>query len=338
MYYRIISWLSLTIFCFVVFQANFCLAKKKKRIKIKFGSIVPEGTPWADTAKRVEKVSKKKFKVKIYLGGILGGEKALTRRCKKGSLQIYGGSVGAIATMVPMLDMLELPFVYNTLDETDFVLDKVADKELKKALYDGGYKLMEWAENGWRNFASNKRFIKSPQDLKGLKMRAQEHPNYIATWKAFGASPLPIAVPEVLSSLQTGVVDGFDQTLLFTFASSWYQGIKYYSISRHIHQGGLIAISRKFWDSLSPDLQAVLMKNTDKETRIFRRKVRKLSPILLKNIQNAGINVYRLSDQERQSFAKLAMKVHTTYLANASPKIIKIYKKIMAALKKRRGK
>ncbi len=323
---------------------NECLAKKKKkkRIKVKLGSVVPEGTPWSESGKwikkRLEKNSNKKFRVKLYFGGTLGDEKNIIKRCKKGSIQMYGGSIGNLANEVPLFDILELPFMFNTLDEIDFVLDEVAKQELKKAMYEKGFVLMEWTENGWRNFATIKGFIKSPKDLKGLRMRSQENPIYINTWKAFGASPLPIGVTEVLSSLQVGVVDGFDQTLLFTFATSWYQGIKYYSVSRHIHQAGAIFVSRKFYDKLPQDLQDVMMNGTDKETVLVRKKVRALSKVLLENLRKAGVQTYTLTDQERQTFVKPAQKVQSKYIAKASPEVQKLYRKITAALKKRRGK
>ena len=98
-----------------------------------------------------------------------------------------------------------------------------------------------WSENGFRHFGTKDKPIKSPADLRGKKMRSQESFVHLEMWKAFGASAVPIATTEVLTALQTGTVDGFDQATLYAIAASWYKSIKFFTVSNHIYQPAIIA-------------------------------------------------------------------------------------------------
>ena len=329
----------LIILSFLIIPTN-SWAKKKKRIKIKIATTAPNNTPWTDALntikKKLNKASKKRFRGKLYPGAILGGEKFMLRSCSKGKIQIFAGSPGAVAAYAPIVELLELPFLFDTNSEVDYIIDKVVHQVLYNAIYEKGFVLMGWSVNGWQNMANSKRLIKSLSDLKGLKMRSQETALFMDTWKAFGASPIPIAVTEVLSALQVNIIDGFAQTPLYTFATSWYQGIKYYSLTRHIYQPAIVVASRKWYDALPQDLQKVFLESPKKIIIDSRKNVRKLSPVLLENLKKAGVQTYTLTEQERRAIAKPAQKVHTKYIANASPGAQKLYRKIIAALKKRR--
>src|SRR5690606_30548062 len=184
----------------------------------------------------------------------------------------------------------------------DKVLDDVVREDLDALLWERGYKLMFFSENGYRSIGSTFP-VKSPADLKGRKMRSQQSDVHLNTWKAIGASPVPIAVTEVLSGLQTGVVDGFDNTPLFAFAASWYQAISHFTLTKHIYQPGIVVLSRKFWEELPPDLQTIVMGNPADLAKKGRRGVRAIGPMLEQNFVGAGITLSKLSDAERSAFA-----------------------------------
>src|SRR5690606_30465507 len=113
--------------------------------------------------------------------------------------------------------------------------------------------MVTWAENGWRSIGHKSKFLKAPADLKGVKIRSQESKVHLAFWKKLKASPQAIAVPEVLPALQTGVVEAFDNTPLFTLAADWQTAIKFYSVTEHIYQAAAVIYSKRFWDKLSEE-------------------------------------------------------------------------------------
>lgn len=280
---------------------------------MKIATVAPPGTPWAKQLQRLKKEIKKgsegRIKVKTYLGGALGGERQTAEATKRGSIQIFGGTASALASLVPELDVLELPYLFPSEKKADSVLDTVIREDLENLLWERGFKLMFYSENGYRSVGSNFA-ISGPADLAGHKMRSQESDAHLNTWRlVMGASPVPITVTEVLSSLQTGVVDGFDNTPLFAFAASWYQAITHFTLTKHIYQPGIVVASRKFWESLPADLQTVVMGDPADLAKKGRRGVRAIGPMLEANFEQAGVKLTRLSDSDLKEFSKNASKV-----------------------------
>ncbi len=307
----------------------------------KMATVAPDGTPWAEQLKtyrsRVEKDTEGRVKLRSYLGGALGDENVTASEVRRGSIQLWGGSTGALATVVPELAMFELPFLFRNEQEADHVLDKVLFDDVKKLLASRGLVLLFWAENGYRNFGSTFGPIKKPEDLKGKKMRSQESDVHIEMYRAFGALPVPIAVTEVLSSLQTRVVDGFDNTPLFTFAASWYQGIGDYSLVEAIYQPGIVVANKAWFDKLSAQDQASLMKDAEGEAKRGRKGVRELAPLLLENFTAAKIKVHKLTDAEKDAFEKLALPTHDKWVKGRGKAAAPMVAKAKAALATLRG-
>jgi tripartite ATP-independent transporter DctP family solute receptor len=302
---------------------------------MKIATVAPSGTPWAEQITKLKKQIKEatggRIKVKAYLGGGLGDENATAEATKRGTVQCFGGSIGALASAVPELECIELPYLFPDTTSADNVLDNVIRDDVDALLWERGYKLFFFSENGYRSIGSTFE-IGHIKDLKGKKMRSQEARTHLDTWKAFGASPVPIAVTEVLSSLQTGVVDGFDNTPLFAFAASWYQGIKYFTLTEHIYQPGIVVLSRKFWESLPADLQGLLMDDPQKLAKQGRRGVRAMGGQLIENFRTAGVTVNALSKTEKATFEGTATVAYAEFLQRASPAAAKLLKKIQDAV------
>ena len=279
----------------------------------KIATVAPPGTPWAKQLRRLKKEWQKKsegrLKVKTYLGGAKGGEKQTVEETKRGALQIFGGTASALASLVPELDVLELAYLFPTEKKADKILDTVIREDLDSLLWDRGFKLLFFSENGYRSIGS-KFPVSGPGDLAGRKMRSQESDVHLNMWrKVMGASPVPITVTEVHSSLQTNLVDGFDNTPLFAFAASWYQAITHFTLTKHIYQPGIVVASRKFWESLPTDLQTIVMGDPADLAKKGRRGVRAIGPMLVSNFEQAGVNLTRLSDSDLKEFSKNAPKV-----------------------------
>src|SRR5215471_53132 len=276
---------------------------------VSVGAVAPEDTPWHKQLMKyktdLEKASGGAFKVKMFMGGAKGGEDALGRQCAQGSLQMVGVTTGAMESVAPELDAFEVPYMFRNYEEADRALDdpRVVAK-VREILAKKGLVFYFWSENGWRHFASKGRAIRTPADLKGMKMRSQESKVHIEMWKTLAASPVPISTPEVLSALQTGVVDGFDNTALFAFAASWYQGVKHWTVSDHIYQPAAVVYSKVWFDKLPKDQQDKLMADPGGQQKYGRKLIRAMNGPLLENLTASGIEVIKLSDAEKDAFAK----------------------------------
>jgi TRAP-type C4-dicarboxylate transport system substrate-binding protein len=192
------------------------------------------------------------------------------------------------------MDILELPYAFPSLKQADKTLDKVRPL-VEQMLEEKGMMLLMYSENGYRSMATQDKCVKSPADLKAVKMRSQESDVHLETYRALGASPVPIPVSEVLTSLQTGIVKGFD-----------------------IYQPALIVMNKKWFDSLSPEHQAIMREHGKKLEKIGRKKVRKLTPILMQNFKTMGVEVCELTDAERAAFKAATKGVWDKRAAKAS--------------------
>jgi tripartite ATP-independent transporter DctP family solute receptor len=300
-------------------------------ITLKVATVAPDGTPWAEQLaaykKQVEDASKGRLRLKPFLGGALGDENQTIGECRRGAIALWGGSTGSLATSVPEISMLELPYLFRDVAAADRALDTLLLDDLRKLMRERGFELLFWAENGYRSFGSKWGPVKTPADLKGRKMRSQESQVHLETYRALGALPQPIAVTEVLTALQTGVVDGFDNTPLYAFAASWQLGIKHFSLSEHIYQPGVVVASRKQFDALPPELQKALSADLGKLTRDGRAAVRDMAPLLLANFENAKIPVHKLTAADKDVFAKATAKVRdklTAAVAGTRPLLAKL--------------
>lgn len=284
---------------------------------LQFATVAPPGTPWSAHLDKVRTRLKEqtggRYKIKAYLGGALGDEQTTASRCRKGGIAGWAGTTGALAGIIPELAALELPYLFPDLATADTIIDRHVRKDIEAMLERGGFKLLFMSENGHRSIGTNFGFVKSPEDLKGKKIRVQ--PGDLPNWMlaSMGASPQAISVTDVAQSLQTGVVDGFDNTPLFTFAASWYQSISHFTLTEHSYQPGVALMSMDVWKTIPADVQAIIAGDIQAESENGRSGVRMLAPSLIANFDAAGIKVATLTHHERAAFKKASASTHKKF-------------------------
>lgn len=300
-----------------------------KELSIKFGTIAPAGTPWADSLEeikvRVAKDSNNHIKIKTYLGGQLGGELEIMQKIRRGNIEGGGLTCAAMASIVPELDLLEVPFLFESSEEADFILDNYLLEPFNKLFAAKGFMMLTWAENGWRSIGHKTKQIKTPADMKSVKIRSQESKVHLAFWKKLGASPVAIATPEVLPALQTGVVEAFDNTPLFTLAAEWQTAIKFYSVTNHIYQPAAVIYSMKFWNKLDANQKKILTGPGNGLALNIRSNVRKLGDSLIQVLKESGVSVYDLSPSEKKAFKDVSNGLAEEAVKSIGGESAKIY-------------
>jgi len=312
------------------------LARAEGEFVMKLATVAPEGTPWSEALEKfktkVWEATGKRLKIKIFYGGTLGDENETVLSTKRGQIQAVGASTGALASQVPELNMVELPFLFPTEKEADVALDTILQKPMEKYFASKGLVLGFWSENGYRSFGTKDKFVKSPDDLKGKKMRSQESPVHVAMYKEFGASPVPIPTTEVFQSVKTGVTDGFDQTPLYTAAASWHKTIKYFTVTNHIYQPAAIVFNKAWYDKLPADIQQVLVDARADFQNSSRKAVRKLNKAIIKNLSGDGVQVYTLTPAERAVFEARSKKVRVAWKKQQNKEVAALLDQVEAAV------
>ena len=307
---------------------------------LEMGTVVPSGSPWALQLKRLKKYVEEKtegrVKVKLRLGG--SNERSLARRTQMGSKQGFAGSVGGLSSIVREVNVLEAPYVFDTVEEADKALDDPEVlKQVRAILEKQKLVFALWGENGFRSYFS-RRPIRTPEDMKGIRYRSQEAVAHVEAYKAIGASPVTIDVANTMTSLQTGVVDGFDNTPLFAMATTWYQGLddgeRNLFLSKQSYQPGIVVYSKKWFDTLPKDIQDILVNIPYDLTTWGREQVRKMEPVLVKNLVRYGYEVYEPTAAELQKFKDKEKGVPEKVAKQVGPAGQKLLKAVRAALAK----
>lgn len=283
-------------------------------IEVKFATVAPPKTPWAATmetfAKNVERRSTGRLKVQLFLGGAMGDENTTARMAARGQLQAVAASTGAIASLVPELDAIEAPFLFQDAAEADHILDNVVMRELENRFRRQGLVLGYWSENGFRHFGTKWGGVLSPNDVKNRKVRSQENFTHIQMWKAFGAAAQAIPTTEVTTALKTGAVEGFDQALLYAIAVGWHTQIRHFTLSAHIYQPAVIVFSREWFDTLPIDLQQILIEEGRAVSAKGRADIRAMNPKMLGVLKQAKVQVHKLSPEQRAAFVAASAPVY----------------------------
>jgi len=307
---------------------------------LEMGTVVPAGSPWAMQLKRLKKYVEEKtegrMKVKLRLGG--SNERSLARRTQMGSKQGFAGSVGGLSSIVREVNVLEAPYVFDTVEQADKALDDPEVlKQVRAILEKQQLVFALWGENGFRSYFS-RRPIRTPDDMKGVRYRSQEAVAHVEAYKAIGASPVTIDVANTMTSLQTGVVDGFDNTPLFAMATTWYQGLdddeRNLILSKHSYQPGIVVYSKKWFDTLPKDIQEILITVPYDLTTWGRDQVRKMEPVLIKNLVRYGYDIHEPSSAELQKFKDKEKGVPESVAKQVGPAGQKLLKAVRAALAK----
>ncbi|WCL49905.1 TRAP transporter substrate-binding protein [Leptospira sp. GIMC2001] len=297
--------------------------------RVKLASVAPQGTPWADVMyaiqKRINSESGGKYNVKVYPGGQLGGENEILAGVRGGRIEFAGLTTGAVANVVPELNVLEMPYLFDNIGQADCVLDNHLIEPVSGLLTSKGMVFISWAENGFRSIGMKGKAIKVPADLSGVKVRSQEAKTHIQFWKSVGASPIPIAIPEVLPALQTGVVTAFDNTPLFTMAAEWQTTIDNFTFTKHIYQPALIVVSKSFHDKQPAENRSIIVGKTNELAGEVRKGVRALDGRLVATLKKTGVAIHNPSAAELAQWKAASAGQEKTVLPKLGGKSKAIY-------------
>ena len=200
----------------------------------------------------VEKEAPGKLSVVVHHSAVLGSETQVLQQIQLGTTQMAVSTTGPIEAFVPEIKALEMPFVFPSYEAADKVLDGPIGQELAKKFEKSGFVALAFLDNGFRNVTNSKRPVKTPEDLKSLKIRTMEAPTHLAIWRALGANPTPMAWP-IFTQLQQGVIDGQENPIAVIHAAKLTEaGQKYLTLTRHVYSALVFVANKTLIDGL-PD-------------------------------------------------------------------------------------
>ncbi|WP_066704660.1 TRAP transporter substrate-binding protein [Curvibacter delicatus] len=243
---------------------------------------------WADS---VEKATNNAFKVKQFPSSALGGERELIEGLQLGTVEAIIVSTGALSNFVPEVGVVDIPFLFRDTAHARKVLDGEFGQDLLTKFKKRGLIALAWGEQGFRHLSNNKHPVNKPDDLKGLKIRTMENPVHILAFRTMGASPTPMAWPEVIGALQQGTIDGQENPLSVFVSAKLWQVQKNLTLTGHVYAPIALIVSPAFFGSLTEAQKAAFIQGAKLGAQASRKFVDDVEKKGVEEIKSHGVKV-----------------------------------------------
>ena len=266
-------------------------------------------------ADKVAEYSKGDLAVKIYDSGSLYRDAEIVKAIRNGSTEVGLVPVNKWSGMIPAVDIFDLPFAFpqlsclkNFLDESAPLFDETFSKY--------GTKVLFWVDYGYVQFFNSKHPLKTPEDFKGLTIRAYSAGD-AEILKVLGAAPTIISSSEMYMALQRGTIDGTDTGMPAAISRKVVEVQKFMTRANYAVAEFLVQANMKWWNGLTADQQDAIMKAAADAEAFIREKVAAAEAEAEESIARAGIDIHILSDEELDAFIQATAPVRETYLKNS---------------------
>ena len=263
-------------------------------VVINMGTVAPEGSPWHQILQQMgeqwRRTANGRVKLRIYAGGVHGDEPDMVKRTRIGQLQAVALSGAGLREIEPAAFCLQIPMMIESYEELDYVRDRIAPR-LEKMMEAKGYVVLNWGDVGWVYF-----FTKSPatrlNDIRKMKLFTWAGDNAeLELWKAGGFRPVPLAATDILTGLQTGLIDTFDTAPLAALSNQWF-GLATYMIDvKWAPLTGATVVSRSTWERIPEAERGELLKTARDSGERLRGDIRKSGDAAVAAMQKRGLKV-----------------------------------------------
>ena len=278
---------------------------QQRRI-LKAADVHPLGYPTVEAVirvgKKLEAATSGRLSIQMYPSTQLGGEKEMIEQAQVGAIAIARISVGPMGPVVPEFNVFNLPYVFRDDAHMERVIDGDIGDELLKKLSDhstAGLIGLGWMNSGTRHFYNSKRPVRSIDDLKGLKLRTIGNPVFIDTVNALGGTGVAMGFDQLLSALQTGVIDGAENNYPTYDTGQHFRYAKYFSLTGHLILPELVIFSKRIWGLLSRDDQDLIMRLAKEAQQDQRKLWYEMEAKSLKHMGEVGVELSEISDKQR---------------------------------------
>ena len=291
--------------------------------EIKFASLAPEGTTWMEVMRAldqdVRQATNGAVRFRIYPGGVSGNEKDVVRKIRVGQLHAAGFTGVGLGEILPAVRLLELPFLFRDYGEVDAVHRALADW-YEEAFQEKGYILLGWSEVGFAHFFSQIP-IRSRADLQRQKVWMWEgDPLARAYFEALGVQPIPLNVTDVLTSLQTGLIDTVYANPLGAVALQWFTKVRYMSPVPMANVTGAIVLRQETFKRLSADHRRLLQEKTRERMEELRRRTRAENERAIDAMRKRGLQISApLAPQEMEELRRIGREAEQKLVGSLIP-------------------
>jgi tripartite ATP-independent transporter DctP family solute receptor len=308
-------------------STGFAQAQAKKILKA--SDVHPEGYPTVtaveNLGRKLEQATSGRYSLQMFASMTLGGEKEAIEQAQIGAIQFARVSVGALGPVINDLNVINLPFLFRNTAHMQKVVDGPIGKELLDKVTsnpNAGLVGLCWMDAGARSLYNTKKDIKTIADLKGMKFRVIGNPMFVDMMNALGGNGVAMGYDQVFNALQTGVVDGAENNPPSFVFDNHYTVAKHLTLTEHLIVPEMVVFSRKAWDAMTPEDQALLKKfsaEAQAEERVLWDEYEKKA---MDKAVAAGVTITQVAD--KKAFQDAVKPVWDKY----GPKFADVVKRI----------
>ena len=289
---------------------------------IKMGTLAPDGSPWHQVlqqmGERWRRISGGKVKLTIYPGGVLGDEPDIVNKMRIGQIQAVALSGAGMAEIEPGVSCLQIPMMFESYEELDYVRDRMAPR-LEKMIEARGFLVLNWGDAGWVHF-----FTRSPvtrlDDMRQMKLFTWAGDNdTLELWKANGFRAVPLAATDILTGLQTGLIEAVPTTPLYALLNQSFGLAKYMNDVKWAPLVGATLISKKTWESLPQAERGELFQAAKASGDGLRGGIRKMGDDAIAAMQKRKLTVVHANPSTVAEWRKEAEGVYPNLRGHTIP-------------------
>lgn len=279
--------------------------KADQKVTLKMATALPSSHPLVkamDTLKvKANEKSKGSVTIQIYPAGQLYNDKNMNDAIISGGIDMGLNTVGRWATIVPAMDIFDVPFIFPSYEKVDKAIDSGLGEKLGAELLKKGVRPLIWADYGFVQYANNKKLVKTPADFDGLKIRG--YSKYSAeTIKAMGASSVTMGSSEVYMGIQRGTIDGQTSGTTAMRDRKMYEVHKYLTVTNHASPEFIVAINEKSYSKLNADQKKALDAAALEVRDMIRANAKAEDLKALADLRAKGMEVYEVPENELQAW------------------------------------
>ena len=297
---------------------------------IRFGMNAPKGDnpEWNALVAfkdHVEYKTEGKIEVKIFPSAQLGAERACAEGVKQGTIEACLVDTGALGGFYKNIQVLSVPYLFKSSAHAWKVFESPYMADLAEGMRkQTGIRVMSWGENGFRNFTNNVRPIKTPADLKGMKIRVMESPVFMRFVQSFGAAATPMPGSEIIMAAKSGVIDGQENPAQVIYDYNLADVQKHMSTDEHILGVHAFILNDKFFEGLTADEKAVVLEAATLAARIENTQKLAGAKKYIDLIKGKGLQVHMTTMAEKNQFATVSQEPVLEYLRQqVGPELVK---------------
>lgn len=267
-------------------------------------------------AELVEEESGGNVKIHVYPNDQLAGGNATkgVEMISEGSVDLAAYASSVMSTLDEKLLVGTIPWSFDSYTDARETIDSTGGQYYESVLKDQGITFLGSFHNGFRQLTNSKRAIKTPEDLKGLKIRVPGGEVFLGVFRAFGADPVAMSWSEVFTAIQQGTIDGQENGVNITDTAKMYEVQKYLTLWNYTYENDLFVANSAVWDSLEPTTQDMLRDKAVEACNWGRDILEKEEEEIVTKFEDYGMEVTRLSKEELAPFKAVVSDLRTSLI------------------------